>query len=68
MVGWGAFEKALDRVGAHTNLVGKYWITTFNMLRKVVKVCHFNAWNKVNALFKTFKRLFLLSHSGLSQL
>jgi len=33
MVGWGAFEKALDRVGAHTNLVGKYWITTFNMLR-----------------------------------
>ena len=39
MVGWGAFEKALDKVGTHTNLVGKYWITTFNMLRKVVKIC-----------------------------
>jgi len=33
MPGWGAFEKALDKVGAHSNLIGKYWITTFNMIR-----------------------------------
>lgn len=33
MVGWGALEKALDKVGGHTNLIGKYWITSFNMIR-----------------------------------
>jgi len=33
MPSWGAFEKALDKVGAHSNLIGKYWITTFNMIR-----------------------------------
>ena len=49
MVGWSAFEKALDKVGGHTNLVGKYWITTFNMFRRLL--------NAINLLFLKFYKI-----------
>ena len=47
MVGWSAFEKALDKVGGHTNLVGKYWITTFNMFRRILNAINLHLCSSV---------------------
>ena len=38
MAGWHVLEKYLEETGAHSTLVGKYWITLFLALRLLTLV------------------------------